>query len=71
MTIQCRLAALGSLPPDALVSAKELSFLASRSRTSIWRDVKRRRLPKPIAIGPQTRRWRLADVRACLGGDAQ
>ena len=68
MTNQWRLAALSSLPPDALVSAKELSFLSSRSRTSIWRDVKRRRLPKPIAIGPQTRRWRLADVRAYLSG---
>ncbi len=70
MTSQCRLAALSSLPADALISAKELSFLASRSRTSIWRDVKQNRLPEPIAIGPQARRWRVADVRAYLGGGA-
>jgi predicted DNA-binding transcriptional regulator AlpA len=69
VTNQCRLTALSSLPADALISAKELSFLAGRSRTSIWRDVKQNRLPRPISIGLQSKRWRVADVRAYLKGE--
>ena len=67
-SVSASLATLGCLPSEALISARELSLLAGRSRTSIWRDVRQCRLPTPIAIGPQTRRWRLADVRAYLGG---
>ena len=68
MAIQQRLESLTSMPAEALVSAKELSILSGRSRASIWRDVQAGRLPKPIEIGPQTRRWRVADVRAYLNG---
>jgi predicted DNA-binding transcriptional regulator AlpA len=68
MPIPPRLEALTSLPAEALVSAKEISLLAGRSRASLWRDVQAGRLPKPIAIGPQARRWRVADVRAYLKG---
>lgn len=70
MAIPQRLESLSSMPAEALVSAKELSILSGRSRASIWRDVQRGRLPQPIAIGPQTRRWRVADVRAYLNGGA-
>lgn len=68
MSIPQRLEALTSMPPEALVSAKELSILSGRSRASLWRDVKAGRLPQPIAIGPQARRWRVSDVRAYLNG---
>jgi predicted DNA-binding transcriptional regulator AlpA len=57
------------MPGSALLSAKELSSLINRSRASLWRDVQAGRLPKPIAIGPQARRWRVEDVRAYLNGD--
>jgi predicted DNA-binding transcriptional regulator AlpA len=70
MTIPYRLESLTALPAGALVSAKELSLLAGRSRASLWRDVQAGRLPKPLAIGPQTRRWRIEDVRAYLKGGA-
>lgn len=70
MAIPHRLESLTSLPAEALVSAKELSTLSGRSRASIWRDVQAGRLPKPIAIGPQARRWRIEDVRTYLKGDA-
>ena len=70
MIIPQRLEALAIMPAEALLSAKELSILSGRSRASIWRDVKVGRLPKPIAIGPQTRRWRIDDVRAYLKGGA-
>ncbi|MBF9022934.1 helix-turn-helix transcriptional regulator [Roseobacter sp. HKCC-CH-9208] len=68
MAIPQRLETLTSLPAEALVSAKELSILSGRSRASIWRDVQAGRLPQPIAIGPQARRWRVSDVRAYLNG---
>ena len=64
-----RLKSLTALPAGALVSAKELSLLAGRSRASLWRDVQAGRLPKPVAIGRQTRRWRIEDVRAYLNGE--
>jgi predicted DNA-binding transcriptional regulator AlpA len=70
LNIPHRLESLSDLPAGALVSARELSLLASRSRASLWRDVQAGRLPKPVAIGPQTRRWRIEDVRAYLRGDA-
>lgn len=68
MAIPQRLESLSSMPAEALVSAKELSILSGRSRASIWRDTKAGRLPQPIAIGPQTRRWRVEDARAYLNG---
>jgi predicted DNA-binding transcriptional regulator AlpA len=69
MPIPPRLESLTTLPTGALVSARELSLLAGRSRASLWRDVQAGRLPKPIAIGAQTRRWRIEDVRAYLNGE--
>jgi predicted DNA-binding transcriptional regulator AlpA len=71
MAIPQRLVSLSIMPAEALVSAKELSLLAGRSRASLWRDVHAGRLPRPIAIGPQARRWRVADVRAYLNGGAE
>ena len=68
MAIPQRLEALTSMPAEALVSTKELSILSGRSRASIWRDVQAGRLPQPIAIGPQARRWRVSDVRVYLNG---
>lgn len=56
------------LPDTALLDVQTIAVLACRSRASIWRDVNTGRLPKPIAIGPQTRRWRVSDVRAYLNG---
>ena len=58
-----------NLPDSALLDIRAVSVLACRSRASLWRDVRDGRLPKPIAIGPQTKRWRVADVRAYLKGD--
>ena len=63
-----RLKEFDQMPGSALMSAKELSSLMNRSRASIWRDVQAGRLPQPIAIGPQARRWRVSDVRAYLNG---
>ena len=59
-----------SLPNSALIDLRSLMVLSCRSRASIWRDVKAGRLPKPIAIGAKTRRWRVEDVRSYLKGGA-
>ena len=63
-----RLTNFDQLPNSALLTVNEIVVLANRSRTSIWRDVKNRKLPKPTAIGPQARRWRVGDVRIYLDG---
>jgi predicted DNA-binding transcriptional regulator AlpA len=57
------------LPESALVGTKDICLLARRSRTSIWRDVKAGRLPKPIRLGAYAARWRVADVRQFLAGN--
>jgi len=57
------------LPDSALLSTTEVSYLSGRSRTSIWRDVRRGSLAESVRIGPQTVRWRVGDVRQFLKGD--
>lgn len=57
-----------ALPGSALVSVTEIKLLAGRSAASIWRDVRRGRLPRPIPLGPNASRWRVADVRVYLNG---
>ena len=67
-SLKSRLIDFEGLPSSALISINEIVFLSNRSRTSIWRDVKSQRLPKPTAIGPQARRGCVSDVRAYLNG---
>lgn len=58
------------LPGEALLSASDLVALSGRSRTSVWRDVRFGRLVKPIRLGPNCVRWRVADARRYLSGSA-
>jgi predicted DNA-binding transcriptional regulator AlpA len=57
-----------TLPDAALLTIRDISRLAGRSRTSLWRDVRDGRLPSPSRIGPNAVRWRVSDVRAYLNG---
>lgn len=59
----------GALPDDALVDLKTVSTLASRSRSSIYRDIHLGHLGKPIRLGKSSSRWRVEDVRAYLNGN--
>jgi predicted DNA-binding transcriptional regulator AlpA len=59
----------GALPDDALVDLKTVSTLASRSRSSIYRDIQLGHLGKPIRLGKISSRWRVGDVRAYLNGN--
>ena len=67
-SVKKRLRQFNELPCEALLSAKDVVFLSGRSRTSLWRDVQRGRLSKPVRIGPGTVRWRVADIRDFLTG---
>ena len=58
-----------ALPDDALVDLKTVSMLASRSRSSIYRDIQLGHLGKPIRLGKISSRWRVGDVRAYLNGN--
>ncbi|MDA0319175.1 MAG: AlpA family phage regulatory protein [Proteobacteria bacterium] len=58
-----------ALPDGALVDLKTLSTLASRSRSSIYRDIRLGHLSKPIRLGKSSSRWRVEDVRAYLNGN--
>ena len=59
---------LDELPDCALISPRQLQALAQRSRVSLWRDVRDRRLADPVQLGPNTIRWTVADVRQYLIG---
>ena len=62
--IPLRIQNFGDLPNEALISAKEICLLSGRSRSSLWRDVKKSRLPKPISIGSNSVRW--PAIKSCL-----
>ena len=57
------------LPDEALLSAKEVSQISGRSRTSLWRDVARGSLADPVKIGSHTVKWRVRDVKNFLNGN--
>ena len=58
-----------ALPDEALVDLKMVSLLASRSRSSIYRDIQLGYFVKPIRLGKSSSRWRVGDVRAYLNGN--
>ena len=63
-----RLDHFNKLPDEALLSAKEVSQISGRSRTSLWRDVARGSLADPVKIGSHTVKWRVSDVKDFLNG---
>ena len=44
------------------LSDKDLAARYGVFRGTIWRWLSERRLPAPVRIGPNTTRWRLADI---------
>ena len=65
---ESRLSSFDELPDQALLSAREVSQISGRSRTSLWRDVMRGSLADPVKIGSHTVKWRVCDVRQFLNG---
>ena len=70
-TLSLRVQAFSLLPDVALLSANEITALSGRSRTSLWRDVRRGILPPPVRIGLNAVRWCVGDVRQYLTGGHQ
>jgi predicted DNA-binding transcriptional regulator AlpA len=60
-----------ALPDEALVDLKTVSTLASRSRSSIYRDIRHGHLEEPLRLGKTSSRWRVEDVRAYLNGNSK
>jgi predicted DNA-binding transcriptional regulator AlpA len=50
---------------DVLVDLKTVCRALTRSRASIYRDIKRGTFPKPSKVGSSSR-WRMSQVRAAI-----
>lgn len=46
------------------LSDQDLADRFGICRTSVWRWLERGMLPQPVRLGPNTTRWRLADIEA-------
>jgi predicted DNA-binding transcriptional regulator AlpA len=63
------LSAFDQLPDSAYVRLPVVMALFSRSASSIWRDVKAKRLPAPRSMGPRCSAWNVGQIRAVLRGE--
>ena len=54
---------------DTLVDLKTVCNTLSRSRASIYRDIKRGDFPEPIKLGGSSR-WRLSDLNKIIDPEA-
>lgn len=52
--------------PEKLLTSKEIQTRLGISKSSFWRFVKCGKLPPPLRLGPQTRRWRADAVDAAI-----
>lgn len=74
-TVTTALAKLDNLPDSALsLTVKDVALILGRSETSIWRDARLNRIPRPVKTGPACTRWNVGAIRrhlASLQGGAQ
>ena len=58
---------INTVPPiSSYMTPKEVQKFVGVSRPYIYTLMKEKGFPKPLRIGPQTRRWRTADVIAWM-----
>jgi predicted DNA-binding transcriptional regulator AlpA len=55
-------------PLENLLTAADLATVLHLSIRSVWRLRSQGALPAPVQLGPNTIRWRPADVREFLNG---
>lgn len=55
-----------SLPDSAMVDVKTVAAILSRSETSIWRDARNDKMPRPLKVGPASTRWNVGAIRRHL-----
>lgn len=60
------LTAFDALPDSAMVDVKTVAGVLGRSPSSIWRDARCGRLPRPFRIGPACTRWNVGAIRRHL-----
>ena len=53
-------------PHDVLLDLKAVCEILSRSKASIYRDIKAKRFPKQVKLGGSSR-WRRSEVLAKVG----
>ncbi len=56
------------MPNSARIDVTAVSILTGRSKASVWRDVKAKRLPKPVRTGLRCTRWIVGEIREVLQG---
>lgn len=61
---------LNTALPNQYVKDLDLAALLSVSRGTVWRWSRNGQLPKPIQLGPATKRWRLDEVLSYIDGNA-
>lgn len=71
--IPCALANFDQLPDSAMVDVKTVAAILGRSESSIWRDARNGKLPRPLKTGPACTRWNVGAIRrhlAALSGES-
>ncbi|MDO9599540.1 MAG: AlpA family phage regulatory protein [Azoarcus sp.] len=49
-----------------MVDVKTVAAILGKSESSIWRDARTGKFPRPIKTGPACTRWKVAAVRGHL-----
>mgnify|MGYP005751184715 CR=1 FL=1 len=60
------LKAFDTLPDSAMVDVKTVAGILGRSPSSIWRDTRLGRMPRPLKTGPACTRWNVGAIRRHL-----
>ncbi|MFA7605307.1 MAG: transcriptional regulator [Rhodocyclaceae bacterium] len=60
------LKAFDTLPDSAMVDIKTVAGVLGRSPSSIWRDSRLGRMPRPLKTGPACTRWNVGAIRRHL-----
>lgn len=55
-----------AMPNSARIDVTTLSIITGRSKASVWRDVKAKRLPQPVRSGLRCTRWIVGEIRKAL-----
>lgn len=65
-SIPSTLAHFDALPDSAMVDVQTVAGVLGRSASSIWRDSRTGRLPRPVKTGPACTRWNVGAIRRHL-----
>lgn len=52
--------------PDPLLNVRGVASYLGRGVSTVWKDVREGRLPKPVYLSPRAPRWRLSALDAAI-----